>query len=83
MSSISSLEADIAARRARLADTIDELARRATPQAIVDRQVSAAKARFTAATTDESGAARPEAMAAAALAALAVVALLVWRRKRA
>ena len=76
MSSISSLEADIAARRARLADTIDELARRATPQAIVDRQ-------FTAATTDESGAAKPEAMAAAALAAMAVVALLVWRRKRA
>ncbi len=82
MSSIPALEADIAARRARLADTIDELTRRATPQAIMDRQVESAKARFAAATTDEYGEIKPQALAVAAVAAAVVVAWVVLRRRR-
>lgn len=42
-SQISLLEADITARRARLADTLGELAYRAQPAVIVDRQVQKTK----------------------------------------
>lgn len=80
--SISSLEADIAARRERLAATIDELAERATPQAILARQTESAKARFTAATTHDDGSVKVEQVAALAVVALAVVAIAVWRRRR-
>ena len=47
--SISALEADIAARRARLADTLSELSYRTQPKVIADRQKQAAQALMEAA----------------------------------
>ncbi|MBM6404297.1 DUF3618 domain-containing protein [Phycicoccus sp. CSK15P-2] len=44
--SISSLEAEVVARRRRLAATVDELTEKATPSAILKREVDKAKARF-------------------------------------
>jgi hypothetical protein len=80
--SVAALEADIAARRARLAQTVDELARKATPQAIVKRQTDEVKARFAAATTTPEGDLRTERIAAVVLAGLALVSLVLFRRHR-
>ena len=57
--SIAQLEADITARRARLADTLNELSYRSQPKVIVGRQKQAARAKFSAATQDEYGDVRP------------------------
>ena len=80
--SIPALEADIAARRAHLAQTVDELARKATPQAIVKRQTEDVKARFAAATTTPDGDLRTERIAAVVLAGLALLSLVLFRRSR-
>lgn len=79
---VAALEADLAARRERLARTLDELTQRVTPQAIVKRQTDQAKARFAAATTTPEGDLRTERVAAVVLAALAVISLVVFRRRR-
>ena len=80
--SVASLEADIAARRARLAQTVDELARKAAPQAILKRQTDDVKARFAAATTTPEGDLRTERIAAVVLAGLALLSLVIIRRRR-
>lgn len=80
--SVTALEADIAVRRARLAQTVDELARKATPQAIVKRQTEDVKARFAAATTTPEGDLRTERIAAVVLAVLALLSLVLFRRSR-
>ncbi len=82
--SISELEADIAARRDRLARTVGELKHRATPKAIAQRQVQAAKARFADATTTPEGDLRVERIAAvvAVLALVVGVKVLMGRRHR-
>jgi hypothetical protein len=81
---IRELEADIAARRDRLARTVDELALRATPRAILQRQVEAAKARFVDATTTPEGDLRVERIAGAVAVVVVVVGLkvLLGRRHR-
>lgn len=80
--SVAGLEADIAVRRARLAETVDELARKATPKAIVKRQAEDVKARFAAATTTPEGDLRTERIAAVVLAGLALLSLVLFRRSR-
>ena len=80
--SIPTLEAEIAANRERLARTVDELARKATPRAIMMRQVEDAKARFYSATHTPGGDLRVERVAAMAAAGVLVVTLVVWRRSR-
>ncbi|MEO7069747.1 MAG: DUF3618 domain-containing protein [Nostocoides sp.] len=80
--SVVALEADIAARRARLAQTVEELSRRATPQAIVRRQTEDVKARFAAATTTPEGDLRTERIAAVVLTGLALLSLVLFRRHR-
>lgn len=84
MSDIQAIEARIAARQQRLGGTVDELASRVTPQALMDQGKDTLKARFAAATTPE-GDLRVERIAAAAAVVVALVALRVWgeRRRRA
>ena len=80
--SIVALEADITARRERLAQTIDELSQKVTPKAIAKQQGQNAKARFAAATTTPEGDLRTERIAAVALAVVAVVGLVLFSRRR-
>lgn len=82
MSSISALEADIAARRERLANTIDELTRRASPQAIVDRQKAAAKAKFVGATQTPEGELRVDRVATIVAVVAVALVVAIWRRRR-
>ena len=60
MSSIDALQADVAARRAALAGTVDELAGRLTPQALIRQNTEAAKAKFADLTTTPEGDLRVE-----------------------
>jgi hypothetical protein len=80
--SIAQLEADITARRARLADTLNELSYRSQPKVIVGRQKQAARARFSAATQDEYGDVRPEVVGALAVTAVVLIAWGIWRHGR-
>ena len=80
--SVTALEAEMAARRERLAATVDELARKATPKAIAQRQSEAVKARFADATTTPDGDLRVERIAAAVAVTALVVGFLVVRRLR-
>ncbi len=80
--SIAGLEADLAARRERLARTVDELTRRATPRAILEKQKEAAKARFADAVTTPSGDLRVERIAAAVVVVVLVVGVKVMLRRR-
>lgn len=83
--SIQALEADLAARRERLARTVDELASKASPQALVARQKAAAKQRLIAATRTPEGDLRVERIAAAVGVVAVFVSLRIWsarRRKR-
>jgi anti-sigma factor RsiW len=76
------IEADIAATRARLASTVDELVDRAHPKNIAKRQVEQARAQVF----DEGGRLRTEKLvavggaAAAVIGVLLVIRLLVGRR---
>lgn len=79
--SVPAIEADIAARRERLANTLDELTGRLTPQAIVAQQKQSAKAAFATATRNEDGSLRMERIAAVAAGAIAFVALGIVRRR--
>ena len=72
------LEAEIAAQREQLADTVDELAAKLDVKSQAQRKVADLK---DSATTD-TGAPRPEVVAAAgSLLAMALV-LVVWRVRR-
>ena len=74
------LEAEIAARRDRLAKTIDELTERLHPRSIIHRQTEAAKARFADVATTPEGDLRVERVAAAVAVVAVVGAWLVYRR---
>lgn len=84
--SIKALEADLAARRERLAATVDELTGRVTPQALVAKQKEVIRQRFVAATTTPDGQLRVERIAAVVAAVTLILGLRIWggrrRRKR-
>ncbi|HSO65069.1 MAG TPA: DUF3618 domain-containing protein [Ornithinibacter sp.] len=80
--SIPALEAEIAARRDRLARTIDELTQRVSPKNILQRQTDAAKARFADAATTPAGDLRVERVAAVVAVVAVLGGWLVYRRLR-
>jgi len=80
--SIPTLEAEISARRERLAQTIDELSHRVSPKTILNRQTEAAKARFADVATTPEGHLRVERIAAVVAVVVVVGGLLVYRRLR-
>jgi hypothetical protein len=80
--SVGDIEAEIAATRARLASTIDELAVRAQPKEIARRQAESAKVKLNEATHTPTGELRVERIAAVVAAVVALVGLVVWRRTR-
>ena len=78
--SIPALEAEISARRERLAQTIDELTHRVSPKTIINRQTEAAKARFADVATTPEGDLRVERIAAVVAVVAVVGGWLVYRR---
>ena len=80
--SIPALEAEISARRERLAQTIDELTHRVSPKTIINRQTEAAKARFADVATTPEGDLRVERIAAVVAVVAVVGGWLVYRRLR-
>ena len=80
--SIPTLEAEISARRERLAQTIDELTYRVRPKTIIHRQTEAAKARFADVATTPEGDLRVERLAAVVAVVAVVGGWLVYRRLR-
>ena len=80
--SVAQIEAEIAAARERLAGTVDELHTRTAPKEIVRRQAERARATFVEATQTPSGELRTERVAALAAAAVALIGLGAWRRRR-
>jgi anti-sigma factor RsiW len=71
------IEADIAATRARLASTVDELVDRAHPKNVAKRQVEQAKAQVF----DESGRLRTQKLVAVGGAVVGVVGMLLVLRR--
>jgi anti-sigma factor RsiW len=71
------IEADIAATRARLASTVDELVDRAHPKNVAKRQVEQAKAQVF----DERGELRTQKLVAVGAAAVGVIGMLIMIRK--
>jgi hypothetical protein len=71
------IEADIAATRARLASTVDELVDRANPKNVALREVERAKAQVF----DERGQLRTQKIAAVAGAAVGVIGVLLLIRR--
>lgn len=82
--SAAAVEQDIKAARARLEGTVNELAYRAQPKVILQKQVQSLKQKLDAATHTPEGDLRVERVGAvvAAAVALVVVAALVRRRRR-
>ena len=80
--SIPALEAEITARRDRLAKTIDELTQRVSPKSILHRQTEAAKSRFADVATTPEGELRVERIAAVVAVVAVVGGWLVYRRLR-
>jgi len=76
------IEAEIEATRARLAGTVDELAVRMHPKAIARRGADDVVAKVRAATTTADGQLRIERLAATGAAAVALLVLVLWRRRR-
>ena len=71
------IEADIAATRERLASTVDELVDRASPKAVLERQVEQAKSQVF----DEQGQLRTQKIVAVAGAVVGVVGVLLVIRR--
>jgi anti-sigma factor RsiW len=71
------IEADIAATRARLASTVDELVDRASPKNVAKRQIDQAKAQVF----DERGELRTQKIVAVGGAAVGVIAILLLVRR--
>ncbi|GAB2574850.1 DUF3618 domain-containing protein [Kribbella italica] len=71
------IEADIAATRARLAATVDELVDRTSPKNVAKRQVEQAKAQVF----DERGELRTQKLVAVGAAVVGVVGVLLMIRK--
>jgi Protein of unknown function (DUF3618) len=80
--SVDAIEAEIAATRAHLATTIDELSFRARPKEIARRQAASAKARYIEATHTPEGDLRVERVGALAAGVVALVGLLLAIRRR-
>ena len=80
MSDTARLEQDIQATRARLEGTINELAYRAQPQVIAQRQAQGLRLKLDAATHTPDGELRIERIAAMVAAAVAVVVVIGFRR---
>jgi len=80
--SADAIEAEMAATRAHLASTIDELAVRAQPREIVRRQAESAKTKFDAATHTPEGDLRVERVGAVAAVSAVVLALVILIRRR-
>jgi len=76
------IEAEIEATRARLAGTVDALAVRMHPKVIAQRGADDVVAKVRAATTTPDGHLRIERLAAIGAAAVALLVLVVWRRRR-
>ena len=82
MSDTAGLEQDIQATRARLEGTINELAYRAQPQVIAQRQAQGLRLKLDAATHTDDGELRIERIAAVVAAAVAVVVVVGFLRRR-
>ena len=84
MTDTARIEQDIEAARARLEGTVNELAYRAQPQVIAQRQLQGLRLRLEAATHTDDGELRVERIAAVAAAAVVVVVAigLIRRRRR-
>ncbi len=80
--SIPALEAEIVARRQRLATTIDELTQRVSPRSILHRQTQAAKGRFADVATTPEGELRVERLAAVVAVVAVLGGLVLYRRLR-
>ncbi|HET7399017.1 MAG TPA: DUF3618 domain-containing protein [Intrasporangium sp.] len=80
--STAAVEQDIRAARARLESTVNELAYRAQPAVIVERQKQRLKARLDAAIRTPDGDVRVERVGGAVVAAVALVAVVVLVRRR-
>jgi len=75
------IEAEIAATRAHLASTIDELSVRAKPKEIARRQAASAKAKLVEATHTPEGDVRVERVGALAAVAAVLLALAILHRR--
>jgi hypothetical protein len=75
------IEAEIAATRAHLASTIDELAIRAQPKEIARRQAESAKVKFDQATHTPDGELRVERVGAIAAGSVLVLVLAILHRR--
>lgn len=82
MSETAAIEADIKAARTRLEGTVNELAYRAQPQVIAQRQARSLKLKLDAATHTEQGDLRVERVGAAVAAVVAIVVVGVLLRRR-
>jgi hypothetical protein len=82
MSDTARLEQDIQTARARLEGTINELAYRAQPQVIAQRQAQGLRLKLDAATHTDDGELRIERIAAVVPAAVAVVVVVGLLRRR-
>ena len=80
--SIDALDAELTARRERLAATIDELVEKASPRNILQRQAEAAKARWADVATTPEGELRVERLAVVVAVVTVVGGLVVYRRLR-
>jgi len=76
------IERDIEAKRARLAETVDQLAVRVHPKTIAQRAADDARARLHDAVYTPDGQPRTERLAAVGAAVAALIALVVWRRRK-
>ena len=82
MSDTARIEQDITAARARLEGTVNELAYRAQPKVIAERQVQSLRLRLASATHTEDGELRLERVAGVVVAAVAVVVAVGLLRRR-
>lgn len=80
--SADAIEAEIAATRAHLASTIDELAVRAQPREIARRQAESAKVKLTEATFTPEGELRVERVGAIAAGFAVLLGLVILRHHR-
>ncbi len=80
--SIDRLEAEVVARRERLAHTVDELVGRAAPKAILRRQAEAARARFADVAETPEGELRVERLAAVVAVVAVVGGFVAYRALR-
>jgi len=82
MSDTARIEQDIQAARVRLEGTVNELAYRAQPQVIVQRQVQGLRLRLAEATHTQNGDLRIERIGAVVAAAVVVVVAIGLLRRR-